>query len=350
MVLGHRLFVGCIAVLALLRALTSVTLISKSTTLLDRGIDMPSANLRSDKRWTGFQPLRDATNFEAWVMRARAAVETQVVMAAVNRSTRGVIDYAAAHALEQYFCGRTGGVALELGGLDGFTWSESRVMASAMDMARVVIDGNPVHRLRRIERSPDAVGVEAAVCNTSGTLHFVASGPTSGIAEFMSDKYLKTFFPQLLEARKAAADNWLRIDWFDSQAKLGLKAPPHEVICTPLQHILDHLRLTHINLVVLDTEGSELQILKTIDWRQTRFDILVIEANATTSQPGYPEAVARYIRSASHGNYVVASSRTRGVRGRDIWMRHRDFRPASCRGLFSDSPISIAVRGFEVRP
>jgi hypothetical protein len=288
-------------------------------------------------------------------------------MAALNRSTRGIIDYAAAHALEHYFCGRTGGVALELGGLDGVTWSESRVMAHAMGMGRVVIDGNPAHRSRRLARAADAVGVEAAVCNTSGSLHsivsrstplslaplnclslhYIVSGPTSGVAEFMSDAYLRSFFPRVLRAREAAGGAWAQLDWNDWAAGLGLKTRPHEVACTPLQSILDELRLPRVNLLVLDTEGSELQILRTVDWRRTRFDLLVIEATAATSVPGYADALATYVRAASRGGYVVTPSVTRGVRGRDLWLRHREFRPSACRGLFADAPASIAARGFD---
>jgi hypothetical protein len=330
--------------------------------LLASAIDMPSADARGG-RWRGFEPLRESADLEAWAVRARAAVEAQVLMVALNRSTRGIIDYAAAHALEHYFCGRTGGVALELGGLDGVTWSESRVMAHAMGMGRVVIDGNPAHRSRRLARAADAVGVEAAVCNTSGSLHYIVSGPTSGVAEFMSDAYLRSFFPRVLRAREAAGGAWAQLDWNDWAAGLGLKTRPHEVACTPLQSILDELRLPRVNtplqsildelrlprvnLLVLDTEGSELQILRTVDWRRTRFDLLVIEATAATSVPGYADALATYVRAASRGGYVVTPSVTRGVRGRDLWLRHREFRPSACRGLFADAPASIAARGFD---
>jgi hypothetical protein len=195
----------------------------------------------------------------------------------------------------------------------------------------------------------------------------------------MSDAYLRSFFPRVLRAREAAGGAWAQLDWNDWAAGLGLKTRPHEVACTPLQSILDELRLPRVNtplqsildelrlprvntplqsildelrlprvnLLVLDTEGSELQILRTVDWRRTRFDLLVIEATAATSVPGYADALATYVRAASRGGYVVTPSVTRGVRGRDLWLRHREFRPSACRGLFADAPASIAARGFD---
>lgn len=44
-----------------------------------------------------------------------------------------------------------------------------------------------------------------------------------------------------------------------------------------LQSILDEIKISHINLFSLDTEGYELKILKGIDFNKTTFDYLLIE-------------------------------------------------------------------------
>lgn len=292
--------------------------------------------------------LTEATDVDAWVSHARAAVAHQIAMSSFNRTRRAVLDYAAAHALEYFFCGRVGGIALELGGLDGVLWSETRVLEQAMDMRRVVIDGNPAHRPRRLKLAADAIGVEAAVCNRSSVLHFVVSGPTSGLAELMPDEELRKVFPSVHRAREDVGGNWGRVDW----SHIHLRSKPLRVVCLPLRAILNYIGLSHINLFVLDVEGSELDVLRTIDWSRIHFDLMVIEATLDGMRPaGYASEVLSYIRSASRGNYVAASGKRNGeVRGRDIWLRHRNFKPSACAGLFDDAPLSIARAGFAPAP
>lgn len=47
----------------------------------------------------------------------------------------------------------------------------------------------------------------------------------------------------------------------------------------PLQYLLDKYCLSHINLLSVDTEGGELEILKSIDWFKTTIDVLIVENN-----------------------------------------------------------------------
>jgi hypothetical protein len=230
--------------------------------------------------------------------------------------------------------------------LDGILWSESRVLEQAMGMRRVVVDGNPKYRIRRLELAAEAIGVEAAVCNQTDTLHYAVSGPTSGLAEFMSDSYLRSYFPRVLQALENARHNWSLVDW----GGVTLKIPPKEVACVPLQRILDHLGLRHVQFFVLDTEGSELNILKTIDWERMRFDLMVIESTAAARHnTGYAGEVVAYIHNASRGAYVAAHGGQHGeARGRDVWLRRRDFKPSKCSGLLDDVQLSLAKTGFEL--
>jgi len=47
----------------------------------------------------------------------------------------------------------------------------------------------------------------------------------------------------------------------------------------PLQVLLDKYVIKHINFITVDTEGGELNILKTIDWDKTTIDVLSVENN-----------------------------------------------------------------------
>jgi len=47
----------------------------------------------------------------------------------------------------------------------------------------------------------------------------------------------------------------------------------------PLQSLLDKYILFHINFLSVDTEGGELEILKSIDWEKTSVDVITVENN-----------------------------------------------------------------------
>lgn len=47
----------------------------------------------------------------------------------------------------------------------------------------------------------------------------------------------------------------------------------------PLRHLLDKYNISHINFLSVDTEGGELNILKSIDWNKTKVDVITVENN-----------------------------------------------------------------------
>jgi FkbM family methyltransferase len=57
-----------------------------------------------------------------------------------------------------------------------------------------------------------------------------------------------------------------------------------KVKCMPLQKILDERDITHVDYLSIDTEGSELEILKSIDFSKTSFDLISVEVNYESSE------------------------------------------------------------------
>lgn len=55
------------------------------------------------------------------------------------------------------------------------------------------------------------------------------------------------------------------------------RSPINQVLVRSLQSILDEVGVQHVNFFSLDTEGSELNILKGIDFSRITFDYLLIE-------------------------------------------------------------------------
>ena len=54
------------------------------------------------------------------------------------------------------------------------------------------------------------------------------------------------------------------------------------VICKTLSQILDAIHLRHIDFAIIDVEGAELSVLRSIDWRRLTFSVLVVESFGNT--------------------------------------------------------------------
>jgi len=67
------------------------------------------------------------------------------------------------------------------------------------------------------------------------------------------------------------------------------------VSCLPLQKVLDVAGVSHINFFVLDVEGGELDVLHSINWHRTTFDILCVETDAEHRPDGYQHHVTHYL-------------------------------------------------------
>ena len=69
-------------------------------------------------------------------------------------------------ALEHFFWGLQGGVAVELGALDGTpnTHSMTHEYEKSLGWRRILIDANPSYRIALLEQSPLAFSVHAAIC------------------------------------------------------------------------------------------------------------------------------------------------------------------------------------------
>jgi hypothetical protein len=114
-----------------------------------------------------------------------------------------------------------------------------------------------------VKNRPDDITVHAAVCNSKQTVHFVEREAMSGVWEFAS----KTF-----------RDYW----WKGVASDLNDTIP---VECQPLRDILaahrndtEHLS-SYFDIFSLDVEGAELEVLKSIDFSQAGFGVILVEAD-----------------------------------------------------------------------
>lgn len=57
-----------------------------------------------------------------------------------------------------------------------------------------------------------------------------------------------------------------------------------KVKCEPLQKIFNERSITHVDYLSIDTEGSELEVLHSIDFNKTDFDLISVEINYEADQ------------------------------------------------------------------
>ena len=214
-------------------------------------------------------------------------------------------------AIEHFFWGMVGGVVMELGALDGKAASVSRDFLP-LQWKRVLIDGNPIYIDGLITESADAFSAVAAVCAQPQFVHYLPGPYVGGIVEFMTPEFIKKFHKYNVWDRTVPRGNLSSIDWTDVDSDyLGIR----EMHCLPLSDILHEAHVRHVNLFVLDTEGSELQILESINFKIVRFDVICVETEKTMRPPGYGEQMNALLES--HDYKLVVTDGQEG--GRNSW-------------------------------
>ncbi|MDZ4367435.1 MAG: FkbM family methyltransferase [Afipia sp.] len=154
--------------------------------------------------------------------------------------------------------GRRDGRFAEIGAFDGVLHSNSYFLETAHGWQGVCVEPNP-GLFARLSDSRTAICLERAVYRESGqVLSFIPSQEIGTLAEFAgSDRYAQD------RARSAATHGLIEVETI-SFAEIATMGDFAE---------------TGFDYVSLDTEGSELDILRTIDLARHRIALLTIEHN-----------------------------------------------------------------------
>ena len=274
-----------------------------TSTVLGQAFDLPSW-MDQTRPWDRLQRV-SPTHQEEWRAHANAVLDKSCQcyrggdsLSSGRRMRRAVcerqnhtVECEGFQALRELFWESTGGISIELGSMDGYFASEGVILEQAANFKRILIEADPTWRSARRRFSTNAVGVTAAICATQSKVHFlqrvnankqaVTSG-TQGIVEFMDTVYLQRWFPEL------HGHSWLRPPGATGQpSSIGPLSSPRaralvlattEVSCQPLSSIFDALGVSRVDLFILDAEGAEVDILRSIDFSRVRFNMLIVEA------------------------------------------------------------------------
>jgi len=208
--------------------------------------------------------------------------------------------------IRKYFWGKSNGIIMEIGAMDGEQYSQSKPMEAEVGWHRVLVEGSPVFAKGLKEYAVNAFAFSSAICNATREVHYVSSDSTSGgIAEFMSPRFVKNFHKELLSIEPG---QWHTL------------SNVQKVPCFPLRTLLATTRITHINAFIVDVEGGELAMLNSVDFNVIRFDVIVVETDPKYRVKGYEGQVTAFL---SGKNYHPVYRK-----GRNTWYKHADFVPS----------------------
>ncbi len=164
-----------------------------------------------------------------------------------------------AFVYENYFKNYTNGVFVDIGAHSGVVISNSYFFEKELNWSGICIEPIP-ELFRELKMNRNCICVEGCISDAIGTKQFVRFPEGVDWFSGLKDK----FEPGRLEVLYAH----------------GLTS--YEVIdvnCYLLNDILAENKISHINFLSIDTEGGELDILKTIDFSKFTIDVIAVEDN-----------------------------------------------------------------------
>ena len=150
-------------------------------------------------------------------------------------------------AYETFFYGMGHGLVLETGGGE---FSATLFLEKVFKWKAIHIEADPkVYKTLKTTRS-NQIAVHAALCSSPRVVHFVPSHVQAvGIWETMSPSFISLWHEDLRkDPRKVEA---LPV-----------------VLCVTVTSVLRRLAITHVNLWILDTDGTEEDVLRGLDVSQ----------------------------------------------------------------------------------
>lgn len=170
------------------------------------------------------------------------------------------------------FKGRTGGIFLEIGGLDGLKFSNSWYFEQSLCWRGILIEGLPSSFEKMKANRPLAVNIGQAVCSQAGVVSYVIgnNSATAGLETHMDEDFRQT--------------------WHKSSNKVN-------VCCNPMNEILQPVMAPYLNLLSIDVEGAEEIILKTIDWENLLVEVVVVETDERFMQEDKVDRITSFLQS-----------------------------------------------------
>lgn len=165
-------------------------------------------------------------------------------------------------AYESFFKDKNDGVFVDIGAHNGITLSNSYFFEKVLGWWGICVEPLPAV-FDQLNQNRDCVCLNCCVANFSGTSEFLQisgySEMLSGLVDSYDSRHLKRI------------ENELK-----SRGGFSEKI---QVESRKLQDIVDEYQISKIDFLSIDTEGSELEILRSINFDNVFIDVITIENN-----------------------------------------------------------------------
>lgn len=163
---------------------------------------------------------------------------------------------------ERFLHNKKNGFFIDIGAHDGMTGSNTYFFEKELEWQGLCFEPLP-HLFKQLEACRNCICINACVGSVNGVVQFLHLDSCDEQLSGMCDTY---------DQRQ------LNIVMNDISI-YGGKSVVMELPCVRLNDILDHYGITHVDYLSLDTEGSELEILKSIDFSKVKIDMMSVENN-----------------------------------------------------------------------
>jgi len=180
---------------------------------------------------------------------------------------------------EEVFKNKRGGVFVEIGAYDGITLSNTYFFEKEMGWTGVCVEPIP-ERFSQLKTNRKCICLNTVVSDKVGMASFIHV--TGGDRyEFIEDgEYPKIKGKEHTEMLSGLLDyyNQNHIKLIDKEIKeLGGDKRETDMECVLAEEVFNKLEKADIDYLSIDTEGSELAILKTIDFDKFNIDVIGFE-------------------------------------------------------------------------
>jgi len=162
---------------------------------------------------------------------------------------------------EHFFHNKKNGVFIDIGAHEGICCSNTYFFEKYLEWSGICFEPNPT-TYNKLSKNRQCLCLQAAISDTTGKQSFICHECTwvSGLLKKYNPQHYKKWNV------KSQLKNVIYVDAF------------------LLNDVLEEHAITHVDLLSIDTEGGELDILKSIDFLKYNIDVVIVENIYNDSQ------------------------------------------------------------------
>lgn len=163
---------------------------------------------------------------------------------------------------EEIFKNKEHGVFIDIGAHDGISYSNSYYFERNLKWNGICIEPNPIV-FEKLKRNRICKTINGCIYKWNGSVDFlVVKGPAEMLSGIFSEYDKKHLRRINLEIKQRGGSKEIK-----------------KIKSFILDDLLSENNIGDVDLLTIDTEGSELNILKTIDFSKRRFSVICVENN-----------------------------------------------------------------------